>query len=306
MDLRRHDLNLLVALEALLDEASVTRAAARLNLSQSAVSATLDRLRHTFNDPILVRAGNRMELTSLARRLQGPLKAALASIQATLDVPREFDPAKSVFHARLALSDYGGLLVLPALYRLLRDDAPGFTIEVLPKYKDDVLTRLPTGEIDLATAAEAPQRPGLFSTPLVNERFVVAVRRGHPLSRGKLTIDRMLQFPHVTVTAHGTTDAIVGRAFKAHGHERCVVVTVPVFSSAIALASESDLVSIVPERIATWLEKRFDLALFEPPVDIPGYTLHLCWHLRTEHDPAHQYLRRRVLEAANAGNRRHR
>lgn len=306
MDLRRHDLNLLVALEALLDEASVTRAAVRLNLSQSAVSATLDRLRHTFNDPILVRAGNRMELTSLARRLQGPLKAALASVQATLDVPREFDPAKSVFHARLALSDYGGLLLLPTLYRLLREDAPGFTIEVLPKYPDEVLTRLPTGDIDLATAAEAPQRPGLFSTPLVHERFVVAVRRGHPLSRGKLTLERMLAFPHVTVTAHGTTDAIVGRAFKAHGHERCVVVTVPVFSSAIALASESDLVSIVPERIATWLEKRFELALFEPPLDIPGYTLHLCWHLRTEHDPAHQYLRQRVLDAANAGNRRHR
>ncbi len=306
MDLRRYDLNLLVALEALLDEASVTRAAARLNLSQSAVSATLDRLRHTFNDPILVRAGNRMELTSLARRLQGPLKAALASIQATLDVPREFDPAKSPFHARLALSDYGGLLVLPTLHRLLRKDAPGFTIEVLPKYKDDVLTRLPTGDIDLATAAEVPQRPGLFSTPLVNERFVVAVRRGHPLSRGKLTVARMLQHPHVTVTAHGTTDAIVGRAFKAHGHERCVMVTVPVFSSAIALASESELVSIVPERIATWLEKRFDLALLEPPLDIPGYTLHLCWHLRTEHDPAHQYLRQRVLDAANAGNRRHR
>ena len=100
----------------------------------------------------LVRAGNRMELTTLARRLQGPLKAALASIQATLDVPREFDPAKSPFHARLALSDYGGLLILPTLHRLLRKDAPGFTIEVLPKYKDDVLTRLPIGDIDLATA----------------------------------------------------------------------------------------------------------------------------------------------------------
>ncbi|MBK8324427.1 MAG: LysR family transcriptional regulator [Betaproteobacteria bacterium] len=306
MDLRRHDLNLLVALEALLDEASVTRAAARLNLSQSAVSATLDRLRHTFNDPILVRAGNRMELTTLARRLQGPLKAALASIQATLDVPREFDPAKSPFHARLALSDYGGLLILPALHRLLRKDAPGFTIEVLPKNKDDILTRLATGDVDLSTAAEAPKRSGLFSMPLVNERFVVAVRRGHPLAERKLTIARMLEFPHVTVTAHGTTDAIVGRAFKAHGHERCVMVTVPVFSSAIALASESELVSIVPERIATWLEKRFDLALLEPPLDIPGYTLHLCWHLRTEHDPAHQYLRQRVLDAANSGNRRHR
>ncbi len=303
MDLRRYDLNLLVALEALLDEASVTRAAQRLNLSQSAVSATLERLRHTFNDPILVRAGNRMELTSLARRLQGPVKAALVSVQAALEVPREFDPAKSVFHARFALSDYGGLLILPALYKLLKKDAPGFTIEVLPKYRDDVFTRLPAGDVDLATAAEVPARPGMFSTPLVTERFVVAVRRGHPLSRGKLTIAKMLEYPHVTVTAHGTTDAIVGRAFKEHGHERCVVVTVPVFSSAIALAADSDLVATVPERIAAWLAPRFDLALLEPPFDIPGYTLHLCWHLRTQHDPAHQYLRERVLEATKAGHR---
>lgn len=306
MDLRRYDLNLLVALEALLEEASVTRAATRLNLSQSAVSAILDRLRHTFNDPLLVRTGNRMEPTSLARRLQGPLKAALESVKLALDVPRDFDPAKSRFHARLALSDYGGLLILPGLHRILRERAPGFTLEVLPKYKDDVLTRLPTGDVDLATAAEAPERPGLFSTPLVNERFVVAVRRGHPITRGRLTTAKLLAHSHVTVTAHGTTDAIVGRAFKEQGHERCILVTVPVFSSAIALAADSDLVAVVPERIAKWLEKRFDLALLEPPIAIPGYTLHLCWHLRTQHDPAHRYLRECLLEAANPPHRRRR
>ncbi len=306
MDLRRHDLNLLVALEALLEEASVTRAARRLHLSQSAVSATLDRLRHTFRDPILVRAGNRMELTSLARRLQGPLKAALASVQAAFDVSRQFDPATAVLHARLGLSDYGGLLILPALYRQLGRDAPGFTLEVLPKYKDDVLLRLPTGDLDLATAVEVPSRPGLHSAPLVEERFVVAVRRGHPLARGSLKLAKLLEYPHVTVTAHGTTDALVGRAFEQQGHSRRIKVTVPVFSSAIALAAESDLVAIVPERIATWLGPRFDLALREPPLAIPGYTLFLCWHLRTEHDPAHRFLRERVLEAAREGHRRHR
>lgn len=306
MDLRRHDLNLLVALEALLDEASVTRAAARLNLSQSAVSAALERLRHTFKDPILVRAGNRMEPTSLARRLQGPLKAALASVQATLQVARRFDPATAVLHARFGLSDYGGFLILPPLHRVLQREAPGITLDVLPKHKNDVLLRLPTGEIDLATAADVPQRPGLFSMPLVEERFVVAVRRGHPLSRGRLRLAKLLEYPHVTVTAHGTTDANVGRAFKDQGHSRRVAVTVPMFASAIALAAETDLVAIVPERVARWLAPRFDLRLLEPPLDIPGYTLSLCWHLRTEHDPAHRFLREQVLAVTRAGHRQHR
>jgi DNA-binding transcriptional LysR family regulator len=306
MGLRRYDLNLLVALEALLDEASVTRAAKRLHLSQSAVSATLDRLRRTFDDPLLVRTGNHMELTSLARRLLGPLKAALASVEAALEVPRRFEPATTVMHARLELSDYGGLLFLPALYRMLQRDAPGITVEVLPKYKDDFVPRLPTGDVDLATAVDVPHAPGVLSAPLVEERFVVAIRRHHPLARGRLRLARLLDFPHVTVTAHGLTDTLVGRAFERKGHRRQVAITVPVFASAIALAAESDLVAIVPERIATWLASRFELALREPPVAIPGYTLSLCWHLRTEHDPAHRYLRERFLEAARTTHRRRR
>ena len=141
MDLRRYDLNLLVVLEVLLDEGSVTAAARRLNLSQSAVSAALDRLRGVFSDPLLVRVGNAMKPTPFARRLQGPLKTALASVSLALALPQRFDPAKARLNVRLGITDYIGLLLLPVLYARLAREAPGITLEVLPRPIEESVSR---------------------------------------------------------------------------------------------------------------------------------------------------------------------
>lgn len=300
MNLRRYDLNLLVTLEALLDEASVSGAARRLSLSQSAVSAALERLRSLFGDPLLVRSGNRMEPTPFARRLQGPIKTALASVTLALALPQKFDPSEAKLRARWGFSDYAGLLMLPAIHAVLAREAPGISLEVVPKPPEEALTRLVAGEVDLATAVDPPEGRDLFNAALVAEAFVCAMRKGHPLDGGRLTTRRLVEFPHVVVTAHGASAQLVDRALAAAGARRRVPVSVPMFATAFALLAESDLVAILPERVSRAQAGRFGLALRKPPLPVPGYTLSIVWHRRTAHDPAHLWLRERLLAVAGA------
>ncbi len=300
MDLRRYDLNLLVTLEALLDEGGVTGAARRLNLSQSAVSAALERLRKVFADPLLVRAGNRMEPTPFARRLQGPIKTALASVSLALALPQKFDPARAKLHVRWGLSDYVGLIMLPEFYGILAREAPGITLEVIPRPADDAITRLVAGDVDLATAVDPPEGRDLFNAPLVEERFVCVMRPGHPLAGGRLTLARLVDFPHVLVTAHGASAGLVDRALAARGSRRRTPVSVPLFATAFALLAANDLLAILPEGIASAQAKRFGLVLRKPPLALPGYTLRVVWHLRTAHDAAHRWLRERLFAVAGS------
>lgn len=306
MDLRRYDLNLLVTLEALLEEESVTDAARRLNLSQSAVSAALDRLRAVFSDPLLVRVGNRMEPTPFARRLQGPIKTALASVSLALALPQKFDPARARATVRLGTSDYFGLLMLPALYKLLARESPGISLELLARPAGGSIARLVAGDVDLALAVEPPEGRDLFNAPLVDEQFVCVMRREHPLGRGRLTTARLVEYPHVVVTAHGESAALVDRALAAEGHRRQTPVRVPVFATAFALLADNDLVAILPERISRAQAARFGLVLKKPPIGLPGYTLSIVWHQRTAHDPVHRWVREQVLAIAGppAGHRR--
>lgn len=305
MDLRRYDLNLLVVLEALLEEGSVTAAAGRLKLSQSAVSAALERLRAMFSDPLLVRVGNRMQPTPVALKLQGPLKTALASVSLTLALPRRFDPAAARLTVRLGVSDYLGLLVLPRLYGVLAREAPGMTLEVITKPAEEAVTRLVAGDSDLAAVVDPPEGRDLFNEPLVDETFECVMRSRHPLARGPLTLARLLAHPHVHVTAHGDSAAVVDRALAARGQRRQVPVKVSGFATGFALLAESDLVAVLPARIARAQAPRFGLVTRKPPLALPGYTLSIVWHQRTAHDAAHVWLRERLLALAGpAGHRR--
>lgn len=308
MDLRRYDLNLLVVLETLLDEGSVTAAARRLNLSQSAVSAALDRLRAMFSDPLLVRVGNGMQPTPLARSLQGPIKTALASVSLALALPQRFDPARARVNIRLGITDYVGLMMLPAVYATLAREAPGITLELLPRPVEDSVSRIVSGEIDLAPIVDPPEGRDLFNAPLIEESFVCAMRTGHPLARARLTVARLVEHPHLAVTAHLGAAKLVERAFAERGLRRRVPVSVAGFATSFALLADSDLIAIIPGRIARQQAARFGLVIRPTPLPIPSYTLSVIWHQRTAHDPAHRWFREQLFAAAHAaaGNRRRR
>ena len=207
----------------------------------------------------------------------------------------------------MGASDYFGLLMLPSLYELLAREAPGIGVEVVPRPADGSLSRLIAGEVDLAVAVDPPEGRDLFNAPLVDERFVCVMRRDHPLARARLTVARLLDFPHVVVTAHGQSAALVDRALVVAGRRRQSPVSVPVFASAFALLAENDLLALLPERISRAQAGRFGLVLRKPPIDLPGYTLSIAWHQRTAHDAAHRWVREQLLAIAGppAGHRRH-
>lgn len=295
-DLRRYDLNLLVVLDALLDEVNVTRAGERVHLSQSATSAALERLRMTFNDPLLVRVKGRMQLTAFARQLRSPLKRALLAVSSTFQPPAEFKPATATTVFRLGMTDYLGYLALPRLHHILAAEAPRCAIAVTAVLKDAALDQLEDDELDLVVIVDPPKRPNLHTRPALKERFACVMREGHRLARGPMSHAALLAASHVRIQTHGSARSLVDEALTRVGTPPHVAVTVPHFGVALALLKDSELVAIMPRRIAESQASPLGLAVRDLPFRMPGYGMETCWHLRTHKDPAHMWFRKHLAD----------
>lgn len=293
-ELRRYDLNLLVVLDALLDEVNVTRAGERVHLSQSATSAALERLRLTFNDPLLVRVKGRMQLTAFARQLRNPLKRALLAVSTTFQPPAEFKPATATTVFRLGMTDYLGYLALPTLHSKLSEDAPRCSIAVTAVQKDAALDQLENDELDLVVIVDPPRRPNLHTRPALKERFACVMRAGHRLAKGRLTTQALLAASHVRIQTHGMGRGLVDEALDRIGNKPHVAAIVPYFGVALALLKDSELVAIMPRRIAESQASALGLKVLDIPFRMPGYGMEICWHLRTHKDPAHIWFRRQL------------
>ncbi len=222
-DLRRIDLNLLVILDALLSEQHVTRAAARLHLSQPAVSHALARLRDLLGDPLLVRAGAGLVPTSRAMELMAPLTEALAQVQSLL-APNAFDPATTRRTFRLAMSDYGAAIVLPGLIRTLRSEAPGIDLQISHASREGMLDGILNGDIDIAVGV-FPEMPNeLRSTPLFEEHYACLVDRDSLPADATLDLPAYLARPHVLLEMRGSGTPEIERALTALHERRRVAV----------------------------------------------------------------------------------
>lgn len=299
-DLRRYDLNLLVVLDALLDEVNVTRAGERVHLSQSATSAALERLRMTFNDPLLVRVKGRMQLTAFARQLKSPLKRALLAVSTTFQPPPEFKPATATTRFRIGMTDYLGYLALPRLHALMAQEAPRCSIAVTAVFKDAALDQLENDELDLVIIVEPEKRPNLHTRPALKERFACVMRSGHRLARGSLSTEALLSASHVRVQTHGNARSLVDDAMRKAGTPPHVAITVPHFGVALALLKESDLVAIMPRRIAESQAGPLGLAVRDLPFRMPGYAMETCWHLRAHKDPGQMWFRKQINDVLSA------
>lgn len=296
----RIDLNLLVALDALLAERNVTRAARRLGLSQPALSARLARLRQVFGDPLLLPAQRGMIPTQRALELAEPLRAALETLRGVAAAAARFDPAAARLTVGIAASDYVQLAVLAPLARALAVEAPGVRLAFRALDLRTLEAQMERGEIDIATTTPdlAPAR--LRSRTLFDEHYVAIVRRDHPAVGESLDIDRFCALDHVIVSPQG--GGFVGAAdaaLAAHGRSRRVALSVPGFLIVPEIVAASDLVALVPSRIARDPGGRF--RVFDPPVPVPGFTMTMLWHDRTAEHPAQRWLRAR-LRAQVVGN----
>jgi DNA-binding transcriptional LysR family regulator len=267
IDLTRTDLNLLVVFEALMAERHVGRAAARLCLSQSATSHALGRLRDLLGDPLFVRHPRGVEPTTRARALAAPIAEALTRVRAIVTPEAPFDPARLQRSFRIAAHDFAVLTVLVPLMAELRARAPGVDLRTIAAIPDTVVALLDRGELDFALGVY----PEVIShriqrTTLFTESFVGAVRRGHPRLRGgQMTVQDFADLPHALVSPGGGTHGQVDDVLAPLGLRRHVAITVSQFLTLPFLIGSSDMVGVLPKRVADRMAETAGLTLFPLP-----------------------------------------
>jgi DNA-binding transcriptional LysR family regulator len=285
------DLNLLTALDALLDESNVTKAASRLGVSQPAASHALGRLRELLGDPLLVRTPAGMQLTPRAAELRPALRAALAAAEVVLQAAPVFDPATAERTFVATIPDQAGYLLLPAIANRLAAEAPRVRLELRPAV-DDLERALGTGEVELVVARyrDAPP-PSLRERPLWTERFACVVRKGSAAARGPLDLDRYLSVRHVVVSPNGTPGSLVDDELGKLGVRRHIAMVIPQFLIAPAIVATSDLMWTAPLGVARAFADQLPLTIREPPLELPRFEMGVRWHVRLDRDPGLAWLR---------------
>ncbi len=282
------DLNLLVTLDLLLAEGSVARAARRLQLSPSAMSRALARLRAAA-DPLLVRAGRGLVLTPRALALRERVHQLVQDAEAVLRPDDALEIKSLVRTFTLRTSDGFVESFGPGLLARIADEAPGVRLHFLQKPDKDS-GPLRDGRVDLETGVvEDSLGPEVRSQALFRDRLIGAVRAGHPLSAGRLTLARYASAGHVLVSRSGFAQGAVDRPFLPPDLQRNVGIIVGGFSAALSFARASDLVATVPERHTTNL--RSGMFCFTLPMPTLELTVSMLWHPRLDADPGHRWLR---------------
>lgn len=295
MDLRRADLGLLVSLDALLAERSVTGAARRLGISQPALSAQLARLRDLMGDEILVGNAHGMVPTPRAEKLRAPLNALLRDMAALISAETGFEPATSDRHFHIAAVDLSLVTILPPLVRLLRDAAPGLRITTGALDHDRMHAEAEAGRIDLVITSGQQMSEGFDAVRLLETDHCAIWRRGHPILRdGPITLAQFGDASHLRVSP--VESARIGpleRALQAQGLRRHVAMAISSYLLAPALLRASDLVGLVPRILLD-----FDgagLIAAPPPFAFPPLVAKLGWHPRNRNDAGHRWLRETIL-----------
>jgi len=294
------DLNLLTVFEALWAERNVTRAARRVGITQSAMSHALKRLRAQLSDALFHPTPGGMIPTPYAQELAGPLGEALALVRRTVETPRKFAPRTLRRTFTVATSDYVEMVLLPRLLARVARLAPEVTLVVRPAAARPE-RELVSGVHDLLITPGDGDAPGVRAQALFDERFVCVLRAGHPDAHGrKLSLERFLRLPHVLVSPQGSGPAAVDEALAALGKRRRVTLRIPNFLIAPLVIAETDHVITLPERVVRAVAGRRRLAVFPPPVALPGFSVSQRWHERNDADPAHGWFRDLVAEVAHA------
>jgi DNA-binding transcriptional LysR family regulator len=291
------DMNLIVALDALLRERSVTRAAKRIGLGQSATSHALARLRAHFGDPLLVKAGRELVLTERAAELVAPCAAAVAGLEHVFMPAAPFDPAKSRRVFRVAATDNLELYVLPRLASLIAGEAPrvGLRFRHLPK---DWRAALARGDFEVKLGrTHADTSPDLRVEDLFDDELALVVRRGHPLAGRRPTLRQYAALSHVQVTPGETERGPVDELLARRGLERRIAITVSHFLVALFVVAASDHAVTIPLRVVDALSPALGVVVVPLPFTMARYALSQTWSERSDLDPGHLWLRGAIRRA---------
>ncbi|MEX0281888.1 MAG: LysR family transcriptional regulator [Arenibacterium sp.] len=294
MDLNQSEIGLLIALDALLESESVTGAAQTLGISQPAMSAQLARLRALFNDPLLAASGRKLVPTVRAMELKQPLRAQLAALDLLVRESAQFDPLTSDRTFRIIGTDYVHAVLSAQLLQVVAERAPRARIALLPFDPTLVWSQLEQDDADIALVTgmnlpEAKRRAGLL------EDFKVIQRRDHPRGTSPFSLDGFCAAEHVLISPEGggffgATDKILAKM----GRQRRISCSLPSFLLAPSVVAASDLIAMIPTRLAALHQDMVDL--FDPPFASPDFNVDIMWHPRRQNDPAHVWARSLVAQ----------
>lgn len=295
-DIRTLDLNLLKALDALLDERSVTRAAERLSLTQPAVSGMLTRLRECFDDPLFTRTQRGIIPTLRALELAQPVKTILAEVGELLQ-PKAFDPSTADITIKIAATDYALRAVVVPLMAALRLQAPGIRVAVLPVNNEQLTAQFERGDIDFALITPDTAPADLHARSLYDEDYVCLLREGHALAQpDALTLESFCAQDHALVSyVGGSFSGVTDKSLAVLGRSRRVTLSVCSFLVLPEILRVSDLISVVPRRLTHNLP---GLSVLPPPLAIQGFNKIVVWHERTHRDVGHRWLRELLFSIA--------
>lgn len=308
MNLDRIDLNLLVYLDVLLREGSVTKAAQQLGITQPAMSNGLRRLRDLFSDPLLVRTSDGMTPTQRALELQPVIRKALADLEIALQPQDEFNAALSNRVFRIMVSDYAESTLVPELVKRLRTEAPDIILDVLTP-SDVTFKDVEAGKVDMAINRFDDMPQSFHQMTLWEDDFVCLINPQHPLI-GNFDLNAYLASKHIWVSKTGMGAGVgidpekvirlgwVDNALSKLGQKRKISVFTRHYQMPALLALNNDLVATLPRRVADMQAVSASLVVKEPPFQIPPFELKMAWSPLVQHHQAHRWLRRTIVEVA--------
>jgi len=311
LSLAKIDINMLLALDVLLEEESVTKAAKRLHVTQPAMSQTLKRLRALFDDPLLLRVGGRMKRTAKGEHLRGPLRAALGQLAGIIDEQPSFIPEKANHTFRIAALDYTIAAIMPELVSRLHAIAPQLSIEIHSISPGRTFGALESGDVDLGIGVFPPAPSHMSRQLLFQETFLSLVCNRHPLLQQMRDIPKDRQqifeqiktfasYPHGLVITTGEGEGAVDRILREeYDLARQVTVKIPYFLAAGHLLPSTELIFTMPSRAVRRMAAYPDLASFVPPIELPTFPVDMVWPKRLENSPAHVWLRAWVLDVCH-------
>jgi DNA-binding transcriptional LysR family regulator len=283
------DLNLLIAFDAVMRERSVTRAGDRIGLSQPAMSHALNRLRYMLKDELFIRTPAGMVPTPRAEALGPPLRNALSEMQHALE-PADFDPASSERDFTLTVNNYAAVVIAPPLVAAVSSAAPALRLTLRPSGTLDVVEQLDRGELDLAIGTRDSPGERFAAASLLDDAFVMVMRRGHPASRRKLSPAAFAALPHLEISSSREDTGFIDGWLAERKLKRRIALSAP-YLSAAAILVQSDLVATMTRRFAQEFVRHHPLQLCRPPYESPAVRTLMLWHRRLDRDPAHLWLR---------------
>jgi DNA-binding transcriptional LysR family regulator len=295
------DLNLLRVFDAVMTEQNLTRAAGHLAMTQPAVSNAIKRLRESLGDELLIRTAYGVKPTPRAEALWPAVRTALSGLEAAV-MPETFDVSKAHATFRMAMADATAVLWLPSLMRSIESEAPGLNVRMVPLTTREPRPMLLRGDIDLAVGffpGVAAQLSSDTSSPIRHERlysgrYVCVMRKGHPLAREDLTLDKYVAANHLLVSFSGRAHGLTDEALSQLGRERRILLTVNQFFTAGRVVANSDLVTVLPKHLIASTGMAEYLVWRELPFTLPAVHLDMLWHERDARSPAHVWLRKHL------------